>query len=52
MKYTVKSQLLHNGKFFKAGEEIEISEKEAKGLQAILEAQEEQKESKKGGKKE
>jgi hypothetical protein len=52
MKYIVKSQILHNGRVFKAGEEIELTEKEAKDLQAVLEAQEEQKESKKGGRKE
>jgi hypothetical protein len=49
MKYIVKSQILHNGKVFKEGDEIELTEKEAKDLKDILEVQEE---PKKGGKKE
>ena len=60
MKYIVKSPILHNGIVFKIGEEIELDEEEAKGLQDLIEANDEQevqeqkepKEQKRGGKKE
>ena len=57
MKYIVKSPILHNGIVFKIGEEIELDEEEAKGLQGLIEANDEQevqgqKDQKKGGKKE
>lgn len=59
MKYIVKSPILRDGKLYRVGDEIELSEEEAKNLiplliekiEEIKEVIQESEEAKKGGKK-
>jgi len=48
MKYKVKSPLLHNGKFYNEGDEIELIEEEAKDLQVVEKIEESKQEGIKG----